>query len=576
VREAEIAAYIDMTAVPQSQVSISRRPLDIEDYIDIARRHVSWIIGPLYAGIVISTMIAFFLPNTYLSRAVLRITPSQIPDTLVPATFNQLMNDRVTEMWQEITSRTSLSELIQRPTLDLYKSQRASRPLDDVIEAMRSKDIKLENLGFQTSVGKPASAFAVTFQYEDRFKAQQVVNALVSKFTDANHQVQKSGVDSTLELIQDEVGQAKADVDRLDGEITAFKMANAGRLPEQLSINVNAMTSLQTSLNSVNEALSRNQGDKMMQETNLSNLQAQYTQFESSLGGGAEESSQAVAAKNEELVQLNHEITLSEAKLTAMRQTYTDHHPDVIDFKANLDALKKRRDQLAKDDATARAEAASKPKAARKPVSNMAAQQQLAQLKQRVDNVKDALKILDMEKAERLKQQEKYQRELQTYQDRIQASPANEQKYTAMLRDRQIAAARYEDLERKQQLATQGQQVQIRKAGENLEVLDPASLPETPTAPNRWQIVGLGAAAGLMLGFSLAATREMRDTSLKNLKDVRAYTNLPVLSSIPLLENALLLRRKRSLVYAGWAVAVIVGCIGTAGSLYYHFTAGQR
>src|SRR5579862_1798733 len=113
-----------MTAVPQTQVSISRRALDIEDYIDIARRHMSWIIGPLYAGIVIATMVAFFLPNVYVSRSMLRITPSVIPQNLIPATFNQEMSERINQMWQEVVSRASLSEIIQRPTLNLYPSER--------------------------------------------------------------------------------------------------------------------------------------------------------------------------------------------------------------------------------------------------------------------------------------------------------------------------------------------------------------------------------------------------------------------------------------------------------------------
>src|SRR5579863_2034168 len=142
-----------MTAVPQSQTSISRRALDIEDYIDIARRHISWIIGPLYAGIAIATITAFFLPNIYVSRAMLRITPSQIPETLVPATFNQQMSDRINQMWQEVVSRSSLSELIQRPTLDLYKSERNSKPLEDVIEEMKGKDIKIEILGLSGGSG---------------------------------------------------------------------------------------------------------------------------------------------------------------------------------------------------------------------------------------------------------------------------------------------------------------------------------------------------------------------------------------------------------------------------------------
>jgi len=59
----------------------------------------------------------------------------------------------------------------------------------------------------------------------------------------------------------------------------------------------------------------------------------------------------------------------------------------------------------------------------------------------------------------------------------------------------------------------------------------------------------MGAGIGLMLGIVLAGVKEMKNTSLKNLKDVRVYTNLPVLSSIPLLENALLVRRKRRLTW---------------------------
>ena len=62
-----------------------------------------------------------------------------------------------------------------------------------------------------------------------------------------------------------------------------------------------------------------------------------------------------------------------------------------------------------------------------------------------------------------------------------------------------------------------------------------------------------------MLGIVLAGAKEMKNTSLKNLKDVRAYTNLPVLSSIPLLENALLVRRKRRLFWLAWSSAIICG-----------------
>jgi succinoglycan biosynthesis transport protein ExoP len=572
-----------VTAVPQSQVSISRRALDIEDYIDIARRHVSWIIGPLYAGIAISTIIAFFLPNVYISRAVLRITPSQIPENLVPATFNQQMSDRVTAMWQDVVSRSSLSELIQRPSLDLYKKERNSKPLEDVIEDMKGRDIHLEFQGVQQTGGKPNSVFAISYTYQDRFKAQAVVSALVTKLTDANQVAQRTGVTMTNDLMTDEVKAAKDTLDKLDEDLTSFKVANSGRLPEQLQLNVSAMNSLQARLMGISDALSRNAQQKLMDEQALLSLKAQYAQLENAVTATPEESASAAAVKNqnEELNQLNHEIRQNEAQLAVLSRSLTPRHPDLIDAKTKIEVLKQRRDQMIKDDAAAAAEAAAaeaaKPKApAPKRNIKFQDQQSLQQIMASIDATKTQLTILELERVERQKDQDKLNADLAAFQAKIEASPINEQKYMQMMRQRGLAGEHYEGLMRKQQLAAQGIEINNRKAGESLDLLDPASLPETPAAPNRWQIVMFGAFAGLMSGVAMAGAKEMKDTSLKNLKDVRAYTNLPVLSSIPLLENALLVRRKRRLAYVAWAVAVIVGLCGTAISLYYHYQISAR
>jgi capsular polysaccharide biosynthesis protein len=109
-----------------------------------------------------------------------------------------------------------------------------------------------------------------------------------------------------------------------------------------------------------------------------------------------------------------------------------------------------------------------------------------------------------------------------------------------------------------------------RKQGENLELLDQASLPLTHAEPNRAMIVGAGFIAGLIVGVMLAAAREVKDTSLKNLKDVRAYTQLTILGSVPLLENDLVIRRRRRLTWLAWSMASIVAIVVMAGSAYYY------
>jgi uncharacterized protein involved in exopolysaccharide biosynthesis len=120
-------------------------------------------------------------------------------------------------------------------------------------------------------------------------------------------------------------------------------------------------------------------------------------------------------------------------------------------------------------------------------------------------------------------------------------------------------------------MAETAKSLEDRGAGETLELMDPPSLPQVPSNPNRWRIAMMGSALGLVFGLVMAGAREAKDTSLKNLKDVRAYTSLPVLSSVPLLENALLQRKKRRLFWVAWGAALIVGALAMGAAVLYYF-----
>ena len=134
-----------------------------------------------------------------------------------------------------------------------------------------------------------------------------------------------------------------------------------------------------------------------------------------------------------------------------------------------------------------------------------------------------------------------------------------------------MAKDEYANLSTKREAAGTQQTVEAHNAGDTLEVLEQPITPEKPTSPIRGAWVGAGTLLGLVFGVALAGAKEVKNTSLKNLKDVRAYTNLPVLSSIPLLENALLVRRKRRLAWLAWSSALIVGTILMSGAMYYHY-----
>ena len=553
-------------AAPDSYVSVSRRPPDVEDYIDMLRRYRSWIIGPTFAGLVISVVVAFLWPDTFISSALMRIAPQQVPERLVPSAINSQMAERLTAMEQEILSRTSLTELIQRPALNLYPRDRQRLPIEDVVEQMR-KDISIPMLDVATQgpnrgVG---SAFMIRFKYTDKYKAQAVVRELVSKFSEQTVTQQRQEATLTHDFLNDEWKTAKETLDRLDAELAKFKSENQGRLPEQFQSSVASLNSLQQQLGNMNESLNRNQQEKMLLETQLQNLKTQLNYYAST----AQETSGSQAVQNERLINLNKMILDAKASLAAALEIYTEDYPEIKNFRARLATLEKERDNLEKQDQAKQQQAATnvQPKGINPQVAKS------------IEDTKSAIAVLETQIqgknsdiAERVRQQGEINKTIAAYQARIEATPNIEQKYAALQREYQIAKDNFDDKAKRRQISETSQNLEERKAGENLEVLDPASLPEQPTEPNRLAIAGIGTAAGLFLGIVLAGAKEMKNTSLKNLKDVRLYTNLPVLSSIPLLENALLLRRKRRLFWLAWSSAIIIGTIAMSGSMLYYFS----
>ena len=550
--------------VPQQGYSnVSRRPPDVEDYIDILRRYRSWIVGPTFAGLVIAVVVAFLWPDTFISTAVMRITPQQISERLVPSNISTQMAERLLSMQQQIESRTQLQELIQRPSLNLYVKELQRKPMQDVIEQMR-KAIKITLLDTNNaqSQQKFASAFEISFSYSDRYKAQAVVRELVSKFTEETNNQLRQQSKTTTQFLDDQLTESKKTIDQLDSEMAKFKMENAGRLPDQLQSNLQAVNALDLQQQSLNESINRDAQDKMMLETQLQNLEHEST----FIGANLEQTAGREQVKNERIIQLSNKIMDLDTQLSALRQTYKPDHPDIRSLEAKLSVLKKQRDDLEKEESTAVAKAG-----APKKMQNPQVAQSLESLKLQMANVKAQIQARNMEIEERQKRLKELQAEIGSYRARIETIPINEQKFASMLRDYNLAKADYDDKAHRKEISETSSNLEERKAGENLETLDSPSLPEQASEPNRLLIAGAGTGLGLFLGVFMAGVKEMKDTSLKNLKDVRAYTNLPVLSSIPLLENALLVRRKRRLFWVGWSTAVIIGTIAMSSSMYYYY-----
>jgi len=557
----------------QETFGMGRRAMDMEDYVDVLRRHKSWILGPLFAGIVIATVVACLWPDTYVSYAVVRVTAAQVPERYVQSGLNQMLNERISSIEQQVVSRTTLINIIQ--TLDLYDRDRRRLPMEDVVDRMKNKDLGFGQVTTIQGQASRAGAFPVSFKYEDRYKAQKVTKEIVSRLISENTRVQLGITQNTTEFLTEEVAKAKIRLDQIEQSLTSFRIKNAGRLPDERSMNFSALQSVETRISTLNTSIQRINQEKLMLESQIRLQREQYNQSlaaaSAALNPGLGEAAKTRVA-NERLVALEREIQGAEQMLVQQRELYKESYPDVVRMKGNVENLRRQRAELVKrEEEAAKAEAAvtptAKPAAVLKPFVQtrdmQAMQLTLGQMETLVQaKVTEAQD--DTAELSRLNAQ------VRDFQGRIGSTPMADQEFLSLSRDYESAKQEYQQMLAKQSDAKRGQEVERRNQGETLELLDDASLPTEPTEPKRGIIIGMGALLGFLLGAILVGAREMKDTTLKNLKDVRAYTQLTVLGSIPLLEEDLVVKRRKRLTLLAWSTAILIGTLVMSGAFYYY------
>lgn len=527
-------------------LSVPRRPFDFEDFVDIFRRNVRWLLAPAFAGLVVATVVAYMMDDTYVSTALIRVTPQQISPELVQNFTSQDVAERISGMSQTILSHNALSSLIT--SYGLYKNDVKSEPLEDVIDKMH-KAIRIAPVGGSSMKDKFLPVMQVKFSYPDRYTAQKVCADLVSRFMNMSTQYVVETQQQAHEFLNDEVDQAKRELSQIDQKVSDFRAQHAGRLPEEMQMNMQEMNSLDNRLSALAEAANRNSERRMLLENELHIAKDRLATVHS--------------PGNRKVLTLEAQIQEQQTAIAEMKGRYTEDYPGLQAAKDRLAFLQRQHEAVARD-------AAAKEKS-QKPGDTPVITREWLDGQESVDRIETQLKTNAMEEAQIRRDMQTVNSAVRKYEDRMEAVPASEKEYYELLRDRDLAKQRYIDLESKRGKSSVSIDMERRKQGETLELLDSASLPTSPTAPKRAVMLPMGTFIGFVVGLVIVAIREVKDTSLKNLKDARLYTQLSILGSIPLLENDVVVQRRKQVMWVGWATATIAGLAIMAGSMAHYY-----
>jgi polysaccharide chain length determinant protein (PEP-CTERM system associated) len=464
----------------------------MQDYAGMLKRRFWLILSCAVLSLVIGFGFSYTLPSQYVSQTLVLIEQQKVPEDYVKPVVNEDLGSRLASMREQILSRSRIQPIIER--YNLYGDGKAS--MDDRVDMTR-KAIGINPIRSDQSHGMPG--FFISFKAKDAHTAQQVCGDITSLFVSANLSAREESAEGTTDFLKQQLADAKTNLDEQDAKLAAFQRKYIGMLPEQESGNANALQALTTQLDAATQAVSRLQQN----ETILEAMIAQEPQETSHGNSGMGTSEDGLRAQLKDAIKQEKEL----------ESVYTPSHPDVI-------AIKRRVASLQEEVAHAPAEPA-------KGETTVSASDspQLRQLKVQLRGERQSLAAAKQEQA-RITQR------VRSYESKIESSPMVEEEFKQVTRDHEMALQFYNTLLTKMNESTMATALEHRQQGEQFRVMDAPNLPDAPTFPNHFKFAGGGLAAGLVLGLLLAALLEYRDTSVRNERDIRAFTNLPTLAVV--------------------------------------------
>ncbi|HEX6178322.1 MAG TPA: hypothetical protein VF057_08175 [Thermoanaerobaculia bacterium] len=431
-------------------------------------RRRKWIgIAAFAAMLSLALPFAMFLPDVYRGVATIIVENQDGSATFVREPVPPL-ETRLVTIQQELLSRSRLTTLVQQ--LNLYSNwrRRPGTTMESIVQRVR-RDIHVDVARTDRNDAKTIG-LKITYVGLDPRSAAAVPNLLAQMYVSENTRMRERQSGQIAEFLQRQAQAARAEVDRQQARIDAFKARHVGGLPEQISLNM-------VTLERLNARLQFNADDQLRARERL-----QWT---------AASATAAVA----DPVQ-----TLRE-KLADLQTRFTDRHPDVIRVRAQISEIEEQRNRS----------------------GVTAARQQTAP-----ENRAVVAELASLEREEKI-----LRAEISRYERRIETAPTIEHELEALERDYNTAKDSHASLQKRYEEAQLSARLEQTEHAESFRVLDTAMVPSAPAAPNRLRLLILAGFFAVVAAVGAMLAAEHLDTSFHTVGELRMFTTLPVLATIP-------------------------------------------
>src|SRR5215468_3442884 len=216
------------------------------------------------AGLVASLV----LPKKYTSSTLVLVERPAVPTEVIAPIVTDDLNQRMASMKAQILSRSRLETIINK--FSLYANLRATKHMEDLVEQLKGT-ITVELIQpLAGSSNREPPGFNVSVNFDNPNVAQQICQEISSMFMEQNATIRVAKSDEATKFLTQQVEEAKQKLDEQDKKLAQFKTEHPFVLPDQQQTNLGLLNGLNTQLDATNQAMTRAQEDKALNETLLS------------------------------------------------------------------------------------------------------------------------------------------------------------------------------------------------------------------------------------------------------------------------------------------------------------------
>jgi polysaccharide chain length determinant protein (PEP-CTERM system associated) len=476
---------------------------------------ITWVVA------LIGWVVVLRLPNQYeVSARVYVDTQSILKPLLSSMTSVPNLDQQVTFMRRTLISRPNVERLMREVDLDVKAkdSKEHDKMVDQLMEKIKVSGTERDDI------------YTITYMADNAKLGRDVVSSLLSIFMEGSLGGKKKDSEKAVQFIDDQIKTYEEKLAAAENSLKEFKIKNMGMLPRENGGDFGGQ--LMQATDQLNQA-----------KLELAEAEQARNAIRHQINGDPVKPGTTTIDPALVDPELEARIAGAQKNLDNLRLQYTEQHPDVIANRRLLEQLLAQKADLAKNKKRSLDPGASySPMLQQLNVALSQAEARVASMRARVAE---------------------YEGRVARLRNQSTIAPEVEAQLAQLNRDYQVNRENYQKLvERRESARLSGD---LSSATDMLQfrVIDPPTVPNHPTGPNRLRLFSLVFVGALVAGLAVAfMMSQLRPTFLTQ-STLREVTGLPVLGSIGMnWTPEQTVKRKRRLVALAGSVLLLFGAYG--------------